>query len=294
MTDSRWLALHCHTPEPFEPFLREVIAPAVRLLLEDGTADRWFFIRYWEGGPHIRLRLHVHEDVLAHVLEGLRRFTAADLVESPYEPEYERYGGPAGVAIAERQFELSSRVALELIESEADWSYETILGIAIQLHLGFGFAVDVDLSRTRHFLAAVAGELEYMQMRRAADPERTRPVLIETFRKSFDAQSEGLVAMHQAVWDALVSGAIDDPLLLSWVRGNAAIVEELRAALHNGRLLDARQRPLTTEAALLDILTSYVHMTNNRLGMRNRDEAFTAYVTARGLGELRATAGVLV
>ena len=294
MTDSRWLSVHCHTPEPFEPFLREVIAPAVRLLLEDGTADRWFFIRYWEGGPHIRLRLHIHQDVLAHVLEVLRRFTAADLVESPYEPEYDRYGGPAGVAIAERQFELSSRIALELIESEMDWSYETILGIAIQLHLSFAFTIDTDLSRTRHFFAAVADEFESIQIRRTADPKRTRQILGETFHKSFGDQSEGLVAMHQEVWDALVSGTVDDPLLLSWIRGNAAIAGELRAALHDGRLLNVLQQPLTTEGELLAILGSFVHMTSNRLGMRNRDEAFTAYITVRSLGELRADTGVLV
>ncbi|MFP5247245.1 MAG: lantibiotic dehydratase C-terminal domain-containing protein, partial [Thermoanaerobaculia bacterium] len=33
----------------------------------------------------------------------------------------------------------------------------------------------------------------------------------------------------------------------------------------------------------LPILVSYLHMTNNRLGVANRDEAYLAYLIARSL-----------
>ncbi|MCX4389114.1 thiopeptide-type bacteriocin biosynthesis protein [Micromonospora peucetia] len=56
----RWSALHVHLhagSECTETVLREHIVPATTDLLARGEISSWFFIRYWEGGPHLRWRV---------------------------------------------------------------------------------------------------------------------------------------------------------------------------------------------------------------------------------------------
>lgn len=52
-----WLSFHIFLPGAFELFLVDHLAPALQNDLEAGIIRRFFFIRYSEGGNHIRLRL---------------------------------------------------------------------------------------------------------------------------------------------------------------------------------------------------------------------------------------------
>src|SRR5215218_10501986 len=52
-----WLSFHVFLPGPFDSFLVDHLAPALQDDLKSGTIKRFFFIRYSEGGNHIRLRL---------------------------------------------------------------------------------------------------------------------------------------------------------------------------------------------------------------------------------------------
>lgn len=58
-----WRSWHLHVdslrPEALETLLLEALLPAVDLLAPapDGTPTPWFFLRYWQGGPHLRLRI---------------------------------------------------------------------------------------------------------------------------------------------------------------------------------------------------------------------------------------------
>ncbi|MCC9306485.1 lantibiotic dehydratase [Kitasatospora sp. RB6PN24] len=83
--------------------------------------DRWFFIRYQDPAPHLRLRFHGAPPALATGLlpalhdwavELRRTGLAADLRLESYAPETDRYGGPELQADAERVFHADSLVAL--------------------------------------------------------------------------------------------------------------------------------------------------------------------------------------
>src|SRR5690348_13935796 len=59
---TRWHSWHLYVdsadPAVTEHALIDVVAPALDRLRATGQApDRWFFVRYWQGGPHIRLRV---------------------------------------------------------------------------------------------------------------------------------------------------------------------------------------------------------------------------------------------
>jgi thiopeptide-type bacteriocin biosynthesis protein len=60
---SSWhLHVQAHTGEALDQILRDVVAPAVAMLAapqpdEAPEVRPWFFLRYWQYGPHVRLRI---------------------------------------------------------------------------------------------------------------------------------------------------------------------------------------------------------------------------------------------
>ncbi|GAB2956830.1 hypothetical protein GCM10023080_015230 [Streptomyces pseudoechinosporeus] len=92
-TPRRWSAWHLHLAttarSAHDRVLTDVIGPTVREL-PPGT--EWFFIRYWQSGPHLRLRIRdLTPAVYAHVETVLRdRLTEAGQLqpgETPMAPE---------------------------------------------------------------------------------------------------------------------------------------------------------------------------------------------------------------
>ena len=326
MSDAKaWLAAYLFYGEPWETFLTAAVQPFVTQTLASGAAEQFFFIRYWEQGPHIRLRLKGGPERLAgQVRPQLEAFFNRHFLLAPskrlepeaavtwpahmrwlpnhsvrfvpYEPEIERYGGPVGMAIAEEQFHLSSRVVLQLLSS-GRWGYERALGAAIQLHLGLAWTLGMSLVETRYFYSRIFegwlnrayGDHPHLS---TAEREERRRVTLEAFAQSFAQQQTGLVAFHRQYWQALENGStFEQSWLNQWLWGMEEIGEQLRAAADRNQLvfpvafkldlpiLPQRQR-------MWSILGSYVHMTNNRLGILNRDEAYLGYLIVKSLEQL--------
>lgn len=132
-----------------EEVIRQIVKPARDLACAHPDVKNWFFVRYVdERGNHIRLRLHGSARFCRETRGEIEKLIARELplvksvvrpaifamedeslfeVESDqgytsatYEPEYEKYGGPVGVAIAEKLFEVSSELALEAVCREAE------------------------------------------------------------------------------------------------------------------------------------------------------------------------------
>ncbi|PZG20518.1 thiopeptide-type bacteriocin biosynthesis protein [Nonomuraea aridisoli] len=139
-----WLGVHLHYRGDLDALLRDAVAPLVRELGAD-----FFFLRYWDGGSHVRLRLrggdrdavaarmHAHfaahpapetttqeeyaqvaavlaarEGVTDH-LTSLRPNNSVEFV--PYRPETEKYGTGETLRAVERHFADSSRLALDVL-----------------------------------------------------------------------------------------------------------------------------------------------------------------------------------
>ena len=52
-----WVSVHVYYHHPADELLRAAIGPLVRRSEAAGTLRTWFFLRHWQGGPHLRLRL---------------------------------------------------------------------------------------------------------------------------------------------------------------------------------------------------------------------------------------------
>ncbi|MFI5617163.1 thiopeptide-type bacteriocin biosynthesis protein [Streptomyces sp. NPDC051567] len=129
MTTDTWhshhLFLHSGT-EDTDAFLLRGAAPLLDGLVASGEAARWFFIRYGEDGPHVRIRVRgLSARAAAELPQELAR--AAKEVPSvagpwpsahgevravAYAPETDRYGGPGALPVAEEVFAASTQVVL--------------------------------------------------------------------------------------------------------------------------------------------------------------------------------------
>ncbi|MBO0654352.1 thiopeptide-type bacteriocin biosynthesis protein [Streptomyces triculaminicus] len=122
------LFLHSGT-EDTDGFLTEDVAPLLDGLVASGEAARWFFIRYGEDGPHLRIRVAgLGAAAAAELPEALARAAKerpavagswpshhGEVRAVAYVPETRRYGGPRALPTAERLFAVSSRVAVEAL-----------------------------------------------------------------------------------------------------------------------------------------------------------------------------------
>jgi len=52
-----WLSLHAFHHGDLDALLMHAVRPLLARLRADRLLDRYFFLRYWDGGPHLRLRL---------------------------------------------------------------------------------------------------------------------------------------------------------------------------------------------------------------------------------------------
>jgi thiopeptide-type bacteriocin biosynthesis protein len=121
---SDWLYFKLYCPPAFED---DVIVEAGReacRAVGAGLADRWFFVRYCDPEPHVRLRLHGRPEDLTSTLFRRLCAWATQLVDrglcssftvGTYERELERYRGPEGMAFAEAIFHADSNAVVDIL-----------------------------------------------------------------------------------------------------------------------------------------------------------------------------------
>jgi len=122
---SAWLYAKLYCGEgTADRVLERVMRPVLSDPTIARTLDRWFFLRFHDPDPHLRLRFHGDpRDMSSVLLDRLHRETDGLLAEGlvrrlqidTYEREVERYGGHLGILEAERVFHIDSEAALELI-----------------------------------------------------------------------------------------------------------------------------------------------------------------------------------
>ncbi len=327
-TNHTWLAAYLYYSEPWEKFLIESVKPFVDKVMENRWARQFFFIRYWERGSHIRLRFNGDAETMEkQVKPGLDAHFSKYFQEHPgkretpeyvetlppgqqwfpnnsiqyidYEPEVDRYGGPTGILIGERQFEASSRAVFAVIEESGEWDYDRALGAAIQLHLGFAFALGMDLVETGEFFTQISRTwfsraYGYSEDTPKEQIKERREITLKAFEENFERQEATLVPYHQTLWSAFNEEVeFEQEWLNRWLEHMTAIKNELITAREQKSLViprwfrpDPGNKTPGKRSQLWAILESYVHMTNNRLGIMNRDEAYLGYLIKESLKEV--------
>jgi len=114
-------------PGQHEEIIAGPLHEVVRTLQEQELIDRWFFIRYNDPEPHLRLRFHARDTtgsqpLLAAVLPwGLRQAQHGQIQRymlDTYEREVERYGGPEAIDLLEQAFTIDSAIVSNIVAAQ--------------------------------------------------------------------------------------------------------------------------------------------------------------------------------
>lgn len=309
-TFSRWLSGHLFDHGDRDLLLTRGVGPTVAALLGERRIDRFFFVRFDLGGPHVRLRLRPAPGVSASGVERslataaasyfshrppppplpaevIRQRNQAILAEDPsergdavhpavhpdihpdtsllwtgWEPELDRYGGPALFQASLDFFAVSSARALALLaeQSGASCSQGRSRRLPGQLRL---------LAAQAWGMAGDAAELEVSLA--WALPPRGHPLepFVARGDQAFEKSRDGLIALLRAE----AAGGPSPEMLYS--EASRRFRREIASAPP-----DVRAR----------ILKSQMHMTANRLGLSNPEEVHASRLLQRAaetLGDLR-------
>jgi thiopeptide-type bacteriocin biosynthesis protein len=275
---SDWLFIKLYCPHAFEDdLLTGAVAELCQEVIATGAADNWFFIRYADPDPHIRLRFHGSPERLLGELvprvctwaSGLLNDGLTRVSFDTYEREVERFGGAAATAVAEAIFGADSRAVIEILRLsrgsllQTDMASLAVLSIEELLaSLGLSEAARLDWCRERVSSRNMAGD-EYRRRKDAlrrlvGDPEHIRGGPGgDALARVLAARRESLVELGHRL-DALTAAAeLSQPksgLLRSFVHlhcnrllatGNPSAEEQVLALLQRTRY-GLQQAPYTS------------------------------------------------
>lgn len=310
-----WLSIHVFLsdPERVERYVRESLDSAIQKWRADGDLDRWFFIRYWEGGPHLRIRLcgrivqdeeraiQVLSERIAEfrsdkpptreeyyrshafdgapvVVEDLPWYTEGTVAKIGYEPEILRYGGEDAIEFNEQLFELSSRLALSLCKA-TQGNGSGRLSSAFALMAAAILACDEDLPGLANYFRRYGSLWASMTGHEALGTELPQPS---------EDQLKLLLRLEQealAGWNERSAHAV-------WAAGVRQLAQRLRSLHQQGRLSAPYEGGRTVgddmcKNAVLAIVGSQIHMLNNRLGIPPAGEFLLARILAGAANALK-------
>ncbi|MEO1258004.1 MAG: lantibiotic dehydratase C-terminal domain-containing protein [Bacteroidota bacterium] len=311
-TTAKWLGVGLYYAEPWEEFLLKAVKPYTDVVVHSGVVDSFFFERSWERGPNIRLWFKGKPYILAKMLspnlqEHFQQYfeSRPSLVNPPNYPKGfpEEYKwlpnnsvqyldgfpgenhptGQLSWSWLEKQYEASSLLILNNIKEKGlRWTYNEMISTAIKIHLAFAYAMGMDLEEANHFFNFLADNWFITKYPNQLEDQKATQ---QSFRKIFNLQRKDTVPYHLALWELFRNyESLEDPWLVKWIKTNNETSIELNFALENQQIPVKRQLfddPGYPRA--WEYYESLVKLTNNRLGLYNKNEGFLLFIMAESL-----------
>jgi thiopeptide-type bacteriocin biosynthesis protein len=291
-TERLYLSLHAHVSGHENAFLRQVFSPALAAL--EPAPATCFFLRYWQGGPHLRLRVRATPTQQALLRERIeerfaswrpsvgkftmpdaaehaavaRRFAALEgvpqddaLVDSPtllvadYQPELTKYGGAPGLDIAEQVWHASTTAVLAANGADLLQGGQRAR-VGLQMALQAARAFGLSLAQANRFFAGCA------QVWQAYCPGPASPGL----EQRLAAQAAALQPLAAAMWQAPIGQDVWSMALQVASRRIAEQAPAIAAAMAGS------VQPPSAARTQLYLLSQYAHTNNNRLGINPAEE----------------------
>jgi lantibiotic biosynthesis protein len=262
---SEWLYVKLYTgPAALDRLLAGPLGQALTRASASGAARRWFFLRYADPDPHLRLRVQGDPARLdTEVWPRVREACALAMDEGnswrvqldTYEREVERYGGPDGVELAEELFQADSEAVLSLLQAqegaahgELRWRL-TLKGMDLMLE-DLGFSLEEKLAVVLRSRAAFGAEFRVHKGFEAQLSERYRresrqlEMLLWATPQPAEPWAPGLLALRrrgerlrpiaQRLREAAREGRLEQPL---------DVLADSYLHMHANRMLPSEQRP---------------------------------------------------
>ena len=144
MPGSEWLYLKIYTSKIGSKRLLLKIIPLIRRKYSGGPIRKWFFIRYEDHAPHIRLRMQILPQDISEILiafkskleDGVNQQVIREYQVDVYSRELERYQA-AGIEPTEDFFWASSELAVRflktIVKGEKLLNYEVALSTVMEM-----------------------------------------------------------------------------------------------------------------------------------------------------------------
>ncbi|MEM9363614.1 MAG: thiopeptide-type bacteriocin biosynthesis protein [Bacteroidota bacterium] len=163
--NENWLYLKVYcTPNMANPLLSDVFWPFISEKKKESIISKWFFTRYYDVAPHLRLRVKINDlKQLPLIYEGLSSLLfplnennrIGKYSKEKYHPEINRYG-KSNIEVVEDIFEVQSEFALSLLHHGADERLRIKYCIDLIEHMFESLDLSVNDRR-----AIVSASLEY-------------------------------------------------------------------------------------------------------------------------------------
>lgn len=204
----------------------------------------------------------------------------------PYEPEYGKYGGPAGVELAEWHFQRSSDLVIDAAATMNLHLRTVLLGVSAQLMMTMSGCLLPEEPALLTFLD------RYHAFWNSAFAD-TNFTAQDGYDRAYRSMDAALPRRFQEIRQAVAEPATErlPGFLRGWAEHCLELKDRVCALAARGDLVfrswdGTRDLPVTDSAQALPMLLSpFAHMTNNRLSVSVRDEAYLSYVLARALRE---------
>lgn len=246
---SEWLYLKIYAGEKAsDALLVNQLYPAIQELLQQQTIQQFFFVRYKDQDPHLRLRfrgnpyIEFYHYVIRRIEQVLHPYVQSGLVHriqtDTYQRELERYGMDK-ITVYEQFFHYDSLSTLQFMQQTGD---------AFDENLRFAFAAH----KVDKLLVGLSSTID------------ERCTILNNMKEQFFTEFGGSPALRQQLNDhyrtykPLLEQALNRPFSLTdgfenWVNDQQSSLSELAEALQFDRI------------ALLNNSSSMMHMIVNRL-----------------------------
>lgn len=306
------MSAHLFFTGDYNHFLITQVKPLIQLLNQNGQIDHYFFIRYADKGPHIRLRLQAVDIETRYQVKAFagnwfegyfKSLMPKPPVDRPngwfddyslewidYEPETDRYGGVNGLIVAEQHFCYSSEVVLDLLAEKGSLTDADMLGIAIQLHVGFANRLGMSTEDMIFFFRTMYRQwLPSAALYFKTEPRQAQVLAAGIFENTYKSIGSNFSDFFERLFNKLISNEeFEEKWFNKWLRYALETDLKLINLQRDGRLEAANLFASDTEVSHTSgcrwtIYLSYLHMLNNRLGIGNADEGLIAYLILQTL-----------
>lgn len=279
--------------------LKYGVHPLVIKLKKEKLIDQYFFIRYWEKGPHIRLRLLVSVKNITNVEEILKSFFSNFFKLNPsirqnnsnnllpnnslhfieYIPEVERYGGEHAIKVAEKHFQDSSEIVLNLIKSYNNWDIAISQGKALQLYVIFFRAISLSKDEIFKMLNIMSNSQWKDKAQKVVGVNSIDEIFSNQYLKNEKSIKANIKSINEIINNREI---LNYPLLNTFFENIKEIDGDLNS-LGKSDLIPYQHLNVDFNTKKSFIYISYLHMLNNRLGLKNQDEAYLSFLIKKGM-----------
>lgn len=275
----KWCSAHLFYDGSLDVLLIKGVKPFIEQY--EDSIKSWFFIRYMEKGQHIRFRvlpkvgqsdflkikIHTHFQFFFQQYPSKTQHYNTEVFPNhsiqfiDYHAEVERYGGDLGISIAELYFHKSSNFIIHYIDEQTDNEQSILTAMIMNLYL---------------VLAYSTVEIPFIFQTIYENWRLYNEQQLNLSKKEIITQFESIYNQSAALINEIVGLIINENITAtSEIEGFDILKKE---ALETIILL----KNTTLTKPISEIIKSYIHLNNNRLGISNFDESLIAYLILRG------------